>query len=358
MTTICRVRVEAVDGPHLTLHVDHVYGWNWAWHLVTSRTLALHLLWEPLLHYNGAVRRYPSGRRVPEERARRLTEASPLWRELEGRDITNHAWARANAGRFVSCVGVVGRRHHDEMWNETDHPRWHHPRPVDRSEVETAKANYLIAATDPPWLAHLAPGMEWDSTAYDCDDRGAIDPAWLTSAVLALARRVGQSGDFAALPVLADALEEAGCADAGILSHCRGPGPHARGCWALDRLLGGGFDPRVLEAADVSRVEVEFWPQDEGAGHPRPVGVSSSSPAAIAAVLAAARAGHEVEDVGEWARGTIRFARRCGEPAEWMFFPSRDPERYELRAAGRVYRLARASLVEALRQVGFELPLE
>src|SRR5438045_536785 len=51
------------------------------------------------------------------------------------------------------------------------------------------------------------------------------------------AARLYAEGDFAALPVLADALEEAGCADADLLGHLRGPGPHVRGCWALDRLL-------------------------------------------------------------------------------------------------------------------------
>jgi hypothetical protein len=40
------------------------------------------------------------------------------------------------------------------------------------------------------------------------------------------------------LPILADALEEAGCTDADILAHCRGPGPHVRGCWVVDLLLG------------------------------------------------------------------------------------------------------------------------
>jgi hypothetical protein len=44
--------------------------------------------------------------------------------------------------------------------------------------------------------------------------------------------------DFAALPVLADCLEEAGCSDAAILAHCRGPGPHVRGCWCVDLLTG------------------------------------------------------------------------------------------------------------------------
>jgi hypothetical protein len=40
------------------------------------------------------------------------------------------------------------------------------------------------------------------------------------------------------LAVLSDALEEAGCTDADLLSHLRSAGPHVRGCWALDRVLG------------------------------------------------------------------------------------------------------------------------
>jgi hypothetical protein len=47
-----------------------------------------------------------------------------------------------------------------------------------------------------------------------------------------------QTTAFDRLPVLADALEEAGCTNADILDHLRGPGPHARGCWAVDLLLG------------------------------------------------------------------------------------------------------------------------
>jgi hypothetical protein len=40
------------------------------------------------------------------------------------------------------------------------------------------------------------------------------------------------------LAVLADALEEAGCADADLLGHLRGPGPHVLGCWCVDLVLG------------------------------------------------------------------------------------------------------------------------
>jgi hypothetical protein len=68
-----------------------------------------------------------------------------------------------------------------------------------------------------------------------------IDPAWLAwngSTVPRLAQTVYDERAFDRLPVLADALEDAGCSDADLLGHLRGPGPHVRGCWAVDLLLG------------------------------------------------------------------------------------------------------------------------
>jgi hypothetical protein len=62
--------------------------------------------------------------------------------------------------------------------------------------------------------------------------------AWRGGAVVRLAEAVYQARRFGDLPVLADMLEEAGCTDPELLGHLRGPGPHARGCWAVDSLLG------------------------------------------------------------------------------------------------------------------------
>jgi hypothetical protein len=61
---------------------------------------------------------------------------------------------------------------------------------------------------------------------------------WNDGAVRKLAMSIYDKRAFADLPVLADALEDAGCADAAILAHCRQPGQHVRGCWVIDLLLG------------------------------------------------------------------------------------------------------------------------
>lgn len=68
--------------------------------------------------------------------------------------------------------------------------------------------------------------------------RVAFDPAWRTATVVALAAGVYEERASERLPILADALQEAGCEEAQILGHCRGPGPHVRGCWVIDMVLG------------------------------------------------------------------------------------------------------------------------
>jgi hypothetical protein len=66
----------------------------------------------------------------------------------------------------------------------------------------------------------------------------SLDARWLTPTVVALAKTIYSDRAFDRLPILADALEESGCTKAEILDHCRGPGPHVRGCWAVDLILG------------------------------------------------------------------------------------------------------------------------
>ena len=72
----------------------------------------------------------------------------------------------------------------------------------------------------------------------------AFDPAWRSEAAVALAAVIYAEQAFDRLPVLADALEEAGCDDADVLVHCRRPDAvHVRGCWVIDLVLGKRYRP-------------------------------------------------------------------------------------------------------------------
>jgi hypothetical protein len=61
---------------------------------------------------------------------------------------------------------------------------------------------------------------------------------WQGGLVVQLARAIYEERRWREMPVLADALEDAGCSDGYILEHCRSGKPHARGCWLVDGLLG------------------------------------------------------------------------------------------------------------------------
>ena len=65
-----------------------------------------------------------------------------------------------------------------------------------------------------------------------------FDPNWRTSTAVALAQRIYDAKDFTLMPILADALQDAGCASDDVLDHCREPhGVHVRGCWVVDAVL-------------------------------------------------------------------------------------------------------------------------
>ncbi|WP_020471238.1 hypothetical protein [Zavarzinella formosa] len=65
-----------------------------------------------------------------------------------------------------------------------------------------------------------------------------FDSRWRTSDVFGLAEGIYDDRAFARMPILADALMDAGCDDERILSHCRQDTPHVRGCWLVDMILG------------------------------------------------------------------------------------------------------------------------
>ncbi len=65
-----------------------------------------------------------------------------------------------------------------------------------------------------------------------------FDPRWRSSNSVEIARTIYEDRAFDRMPILADALMDAGCEEPRIIEHCNGPGPHVRGCWVVDLVLG------------------------------------------------------------------------------------------------------------------------
>ena len=84
------------------------------------------------------------------------------------------------------------------------------------------------AANRPPWSATSSATRSAPSLSTR---------AGASADVVGLARTIYADRAFDRLPLLADALMDAGCADEQVLGHCREAGPHARGCWVVDMIL-------------------------------------------------------------------------------------------------------------------------
>ncbi|MDY3554231.1 hypothetical protein R5W24_003350 [Gemmata sp. JC717] len=108
------------------------------------------------------------------------------------------------------------------------------------------------AATETSWYASYLTGGASVRAEEEREQQGLLlrdivgnpfcpvtaDPTWRTSDVLALATGTYGERAFDRMPILADALQDAGCDNPEVLDHCRGPGPHVRGCHVLDLILG------------------------------------------------------------------------------------------------------------------------
>jgi hypothetical protein len=98
------------------------------------------------------------------------------------------------------------------------------------------------AGDGPAWLAVRAKQADLVREIFGNPLRPVrVEPAWLkwnNGRVPQMANRVYDERTFGDLPVLADAVEDAGCTNAELLNHLRAPREHVRGCWALDLLRG------------------------------------------------------------------------------------------------------------------------
>jgi hypothetical protein len=155
---------------------------------------------------------------------------------------------------FPQSPGLLPLAHDDNGWDLywfTDGPpdRW----PLLLQFVNDGICSEIAVSSLTTFLAR-AFSKEWQYPIWeDLDPRfeyftggkvkfrqyspAGFDPAWLSTTVRQLAETIRTERSFDRLPVLGDALEEAGCTHLEFLAHCRGATPHVRGCWLVDFLL-------------------------------------------------------------------------------------------------------------------------
>ena len=120
---------------------------------------------------------------------------------------------------------------------------WGYRQWVWTAEREWTAAEGLVVrqATEERRVAVRAIQLSLFRDLFGMSRPAAADASWLAwndGTVVKLAQAIHNDHRFGDLPILADALEDAGCTNAELLGHLRGPGPHVRGCWVVDLLLG------------------------------------------------------------------------------------------------------------------------
>jgi hypothetical protein len=166
-----------------------------------AREIALHAPW--CSDKSTAHRRGPAKACVAAALARRSHEAA------------------ASAEHFGRNIGVLSRKWDRDAYEQTELGLKIKPHEWTKARLEQAEyhATVIKDIFGNPFLPV------------------ALDHSWLTSTILSLARQMYESRDFSLMPILADALQDAGCDREDVLNHCRGPGPHVRGCFVVDLVL-------------------------------------------------------------------------------------------------------------------------
>jgi hypothetical protein len=118
---------------------------------------------------------------------------------------------------------------------------WSRPRLPPQNPDASQRADFLRCIFGNPWRPPFMWVNEAPPQSALKERRTWLLRSWLTwhdALIPTMAQQIYEERRFDDLPVLADALEEAGCNEGTILEHARSPGPHVRGCWVIDCLLG------------------------------------------------------------------------------------------------------------------------
>lgn len=148
------------------------------------------------------------------ERARMVSDPKGIMEDIEAVESDNY---RSRKQEFFPT--------YKDFWyaataSSEVHARWARNRPREPGVSATRQAGFLRDIFGNPFQPV------------------SFAPDWRTDTAALLARQMYDAYDFSAMPILADALQDAGCDNEDALSHCRSSEPHVRGCWVVDAVLG------------------------------------------------------------------------------------------------------------------------
>jgi hypothetical protein len=173
---------------------------------------------------------------------------------------TRAAFAKRLNARSRSLLDLVERRAEDPgaqtqlmaeinaIDKERDHFERHGStdRETERNGGPVLPAVYAVASQNPVWAAGSLAAKKQYRELFGTILTAMVGPGWRwrddwrTKPLVTLARGIYDERDWEGMPILAQALVDAGCDETNALAYCRGDGPFFRGCWVLDTILKKG----------------------------------------------------------------------------------------------------------------------
>lgn len=171
-------------------------------------------------------------------RSRRIVEAGERYADGEG-VVERLTGLQTEAVKAAFHAGVDGTEDNDDKWYAAAEAAASVARPyLSLSEVASRAASYATNAQHPEQEAERAAQADVLRCVFgNVFHPTTFTPSWRTDTVVALAAQMYVTRDFSIMPVLADALMDAGCCDEVVLEHCRVTTGHHRGCWVVDMVL-------------------------------------------------------------------------------------------------------------------------
>lgn len=181
--------------------------------------------------------RFAEGRATDEERHEAHDRIGAVMDGLEPRWRASQGNERAQIAPTHTALGLAGTC----LWDSAQKAAYY----------ASSNAYLGLAMLMNPGVASYDPGYSATQAAEERAQLGLlrcivgnpfrvvmVQPEWQNEQVVTLAQGIYDENAFERLAMLADALREAGCTDSAMLDHCRNDGPHGRGCWVVDVLLG------------------------------------------------------------------------------------------------------------------------